>query len=58
MRDLSSVLHKNGQQRIQETRNLMTEIQKQEKVKKYMDEWGMSFNSDPVEVHGQKIPAG
>ena len=27
-------------------------------MKKYMDEWGMSFNKNPVEVKGQKIPAG
>ena len=52
MRDLAGVLHKNGQTRLQETKALMDEIQGQEKVKKYMDEWGMSFNKNPVEVKG------
>ena len=58
MRDLAGVLHKDGQKRINETKALMDEIQKQEKVKAYMELWGMQFDTAPVQVAGQKIPAG
>lgn len=58
MRDLAGILHKDGKRRLDETKALMEEIQKQEKVQTYMGEWGMSFDSTPVEVTGQKIPAG
>ena len=43
---------------MQETKALMDEIQKQQKVQDYMGSWGMQFESNPVQVNGQKIPAG
>ena len=52
MRDLAGVLHKDGKRRMDETKALMEEIQKQDKVKNYMDEWGMSFDTTPVSVAG------
>lgn len=58
MKELGSVLHKDGNTRIAETKALMNEIQSQEKVQEYMSNWGMQFDTAPVEVVGQKIPAG
>ena len=36
----------------------MDEIQGQKKVNEFMSTWGMVFDAAPVEVTGQKIPAG
>lgn len=58
MRDLAGVLHKDGKRRIDETKMLMDQIQNQVKVKEYMTNWGMEFDSAPVQVTGQKVPAG
>lgn len=58
MRDLAVVMHKDGKKRIEETKALMDEIEKQEKVKAYMELWGMQFDTNAVQVTGQKIPAG
>ena len=56
MKDLSTVLHKPPRERREEAKNLIAQLQSQERVKKVIDQWGLHFESTPVTVDGQKIP--
>lgn len=44
MKDLSSVLHKSGQERIEEVKALMDEINQMPKAKEFMDSFNVQFN--------------
>ena len=48
MKELSSVLHKNAQQRIKDVDMLISEMNKMEKVKKLMDEWKIDIVKKPL----------
>jgi aubergine-like protein len=58
MKELSSVLHKNAQKRIQDVDMLIAEMGKMEKVKKIMDEWKIEIKQKPLEIKGQQMNSG
>jgi len=58
MKDLGTVMHKGGNERMREVKALMDEIFQQEKVKELSDQWQIGFDPSPLKVTGQCIPAG
>lgn len=58
MKQLSGQLHKSGQVRLDQTKQLMSEIQNQQKVKEFMEEWDMELGKEPLKVNAQRIDAG
>lgn len=51
MKQLSGQLHKSGQVRLDQTKQLMSEIQNQQKVKEFMEEWDMELGKEPLKVN-------
>lgn len=56
MKDMATVLHKSPMDRREEAKRLIQEMEKQERVKKHMDLWGLRFDPNPLTTEGQKIP--
>jgi hypothetical protein len=56
MKEIATVLHKTPSDRREEAKRLIIEMERQEKVKKHMDLWGLRFDPTPMTVEGQKIP--
>ncbi|TNV83116.1 hypothetical protein FGO68_gene11586 [Halteria grandinella] len=56
MKDMAQILHKSPMDRREEAKKLIQEMEKQERVKKHMDLWGLRFDPTPMIVDGQKIP--
>ena len=52
MRDLGQILHKGGQERMQEVRTLMDEIKSMPRAKELMDQWKVDFDKQPLKVQG------
>jgi hypothetical protein len=52
MKDMASILHKTPDQRREEAKRLLIEMQNQPKIKKCIDEWGLQFDPVPVTVEG------
>lgn len=58
MKELSSVLHKNAQKRIQDVDSLIGQMGKMERVKKIMEEWKIEIEKKPLELKGQQMQSG
>jgi len=52
MRDLGTIMHKGGKERMDEVKHLMDEIFQQEKVKELTDQWQIGFDRTPLKVTG------
>ena len=58
MKDLSAILHKSAQERQNEVKNLIQEMESMTKVKEVMDKWKIKLTPNPLECEGQQIPSG
>ena len=58
MKEVNTVLHKGGDARINEVKNLIAEIMEMPNARKLMDEWKIKFDTEPIQAEGVRLNAG